>query len=100
MLQPGDTAEVTVIFRWINGSNNLGLKTNIAEISEDYNKEGIPDRDSTPGNKVWGEDDIDDAKVLLSISTGLVENIIMYAINNAQMGQLFLLIIIINVKVN
>ena len=80
LLKPGDTAEVTVIFRWINGSNNLGLKTNIAEISEDYNKEGVPDKDSTPGNKVWGEDDIDDAKVLLSISTGLVENIIMYVI--------------------
>ena len=80
LLKPGDTAEVTVIFTWINGSENLGLKTNIAEISEDYNKEGIPDRDSTPGNKVWGEDDIDDAQVLLSISTGLVQNIMMYVI--------------------
>ena len=79
LLKPGESAEVKVIFRWINGSNNLGLKTNIAEISEDYNKEGVPDRDSTPDNKKEGEDDIDDAKVILSIKTGLVFNIVMYA---------------------
>ena len=79
LLKPGESAEVKVIFRWINGSNNLGLKTNIAEISEDYNKEGVPDRDSTPDNKKEGEDDIDDAKVILSIKTGLVFNVVMYA---------------------
>ena len=79
LLKPGESAEVKVIFRWINGSNNLGLKTNTAEISEDYNKEGIPDRDSTPDNKKVGEDDIDDAKVILSIKTGLVHNIVMYS---------------------
>ena len=78
LLQPGESAEVTVIFRWINGSDNLGLKTNIAEISEDYNDEGVPDRDSTPDNQVPGEDDIDEAQVLLSISTGLIGNIMMY----------------------
>ena len=79
LLKPGESAEVKVIFRWINGSNNLGLKTNTAEISEDYNKEGIPDRDSTPDNKKAGEDDIDDAQVILSIKTGLVHNIVMYS---------------------
>ena len=78
LLKPGESAEVKVIFRWINGSNNLGLKTNIAEISEDYNKEGVPDRDSTPDNRKEGEDDIDDAKVLLSIKTGLIHNFVMY----------------------
>ena len=79
LLKPGESAEVKVIFRWINGSNNLGLKTNVAEISEDYNKEGVPDRDSTPDNRKEGEDDIDDAKVILSIKTGLVYNAVMYA---------------------
>ena len=56
----------------------MGLKTNIAEISEDYNKEGIQDRDSTPGNKKFGEDDIDTAEVLLAISTGIKNNAITY----------------------
>ena len=70
LLQPGESAEVEVVLTWINGNDNLGLKTNIAEISEDYNEPGVPDRDSTPDNQVPGEDDIDDAPVLLSVSTG------------------------------
>ena len=78
LLQPGESAQVTVIFRWINSGDNLGLKTNIAEISKDYNEEEIPDRDSTPDNQKEGEDDIDDASVLLAISTGLADNIIKY----------------------
>ena len=71
LLQPGESAEVTVILTWINGENNLGLKTNTAEISKDYNEYGTPDRDSTPNNKVPGEDDIDDAQVMLAIRTGM-----------------------------
>ena len=78
LIEPGESKDVTVIFRWIQGKDNLGLKTNIAEISEDYNKEGIPDRDSTPGNKKFGEDDIDTAEVLLAISTGIKNNAITY----------------------
>ena len=70
LLQPGESATVKVILRWINGSNNLGVKINTAEISEDYNEKNVPDRDSTPDNKKPGEDDIDDAPVLLTISTG------------------------------
>ena len=78
LLQPGQSATVKVILRWVNGQNNLGLKTNVAEISKDYNDKGVPDRDSTPDNKKPGEDDIDDASVLLTISTGILENTITY----------------------
>ena len=70
LLQPGESAEVEVVLTWINGEDNMGQMTNIAEISEDYNDKGAPDRDSTPDNQVMGEDDIDDAPVLLSIETG------------------------------
>ena len=70
LLQPGETADVEVVLTWINGENNMGQMTNIAEISEDYNDKGAPDRYSTPDNRVWGEDDMDDAPVLLSIETG------------------------------
>lgn len=70
LLQPGESADVEVILTWINGKDNMGLKINTAEISEDYNDRHVPDRDSTPDNRVPGEDDIDDAPVLLSISTG------------------------------
>ena len=75
MLQPGESATVEVILTWINDKDNMGEKTNTAEISEDYNDYGSPDIDSTPGNEEEGEDDIDIAKVILSIKTGR-ENII------------------------
>lgn len=70
ILEPGESAEVEVVLRWINGNDNLGPKTNIAEISEDYNEEDVPDKDSTPDNKKEEEDDIDDATVLLSVNQG------------------------------
>lgn len=70
LLQPGESADVEVTLTWINSKDNMGLKTNIAEISEDYNDKDVPDRDSTPDNQIPGEDDQDDAPVLLSITTG------------------------------
>ena len=70
LLQPGEYAEVEVVLTWINDENNMGLKINTAEISEDYNDYDVPDIDSTPDNKEEGEDDIDDAPVMLSVGTG------------------------------
>ena len=70
LLQPGESATVTVILKWKNDANNLGVKVNVAEISEDYNDKHAHDIDSTPNNKVEGEDDIDNAPVALSIKTG------------------------------
>ena len=70
LLQPGEYTDVEVLLTWINNGDNLGLKVNTAEISEDDNEYDVPDIDSTPDNKKPGEDDIDDAPVMLSISTG------------------------------
>ena len=71
LLKPGEFADVEVLLTWINGNDNLGLKVNTAEISEDENEWGVPDKDSTPDNQKPGEDDIDDAPVMLSVSTGV-----------------------------
>ena len=76
LLQPGESATIEVIFRWKRGANNLGLKTNIAEISEDYNDKGAPDIDSIPDNVITPdyeeqqEDDDDRALVILELKTG------------------------------
>ena len=70
LLNPGESATVQVTFRWINNENNMGVKVNTAEISEDYNEDGADDIDSTPDNKEPEEDDIDEAQVILSIKTG------------------------------
>lgn len=72
LLKPGEYADVEVLLTWINDENNMGLKVNTAEISKDYNKYNLPDIDSTPDNKKQGEDDIDDAPVMLSVSTGQI----------------------------
>ena len=69
-LEPGQTASVQVVLKWVNGENNFGTKINVAEISADKNDSDTDDIDSTPDNKVDGEDDIDNAEVMLSISTG------------------------------
>jgi hypothetical protein len=72
VLQPKETAEVTVVLTWINGSNNLGKKVNFAEISKDYNDYGWPDIDSTPDNfkDIPHEDDEDQDEVMLQVRTG------------------------------
>ena len=70
LLQPNETASVQVTLKWINGDGNFGLKTNVAEISAHKNDSNSPDIDSTPDNNKAGEDDIDDAPVMLEISTG------------------------------
>ena len=66
----GEPQTVEIIYTWINSENNLGLIVNMAEISQDYNDFDSPDIDSTPNNVTVGEDDIDDAAVLLSVRTG------------------------------
>ena len=70
LLKPGETATVKIVLTWINDANNLGEKINLAEISKDKNDSDSPDVDSTPDNKVPGEDDIDDAPVILAVKTG------------------------------
>lgn len=77
LLQPGESVTVEVIFTWINSPDNLAQKTNTAEISEDKNEYDVPDRDSTPDNKKEGEDDIDIAKVILTVSTGTAKTYFM-----------------------
>ena len=76
LLQPGDSAVIEITLQWINGQNNLALKQNWAEISKDKNDSDSPDIDSIPNNRKEGEDDIDDAPVLLSVKTGSAENYI------------------------
>lgn len=98
LLQPGESAEVEIIFTWKNNSNNLGLKTNIAEITEDYNEYGSKDIDSTPDNKQdpyekEQEDDDDFALVILSLKTGkgLSYTILITAIVTLLAGGVYLI---------
>lgn len=71
LLKPGESTTVEIVLTWENSEDNLNLKVNWAEISKDYNEyDDTPDIDSTPDNRKEGEDDIDNAPVILSIKTG------------------------------
>ena len=72
LLQPGETAEVTIVLTWINSADNMGVKVNYAEISEDFNAYKAPDIDSTPDNFTGKpvEDDEDQDEVRLNVRTG------------------------------
>ena len=73
LLEPGKSATVAVSLKWKNSEDNMGIQTNVAEISDDKNDSNTPDIDSTPNNKKDGEDDIDNAEVLITISTGVAK---------------------------
>lgn len=69
-IRPGETKSLTLVLTKAMTENNTGLIPNLAEITEDYNELGIADSNSTPGNRVKGENDLGTAEVLLSIRTG------------------------------
>ena len=87
LLNPGETAEVTVVLTWINGATNFGQKINYAEISKDENEFDWPDIDSTPNNfkDTPKEDDEDSDLVMLQIRTG-AENVMYVVIGLAFMA--------------
>lgn len=66
----GGSASTNITLKWVNSTENMGKKINVAEISKDENDFDTPDIDSVPDNQVPDEDDIDDAPVILGISTG------------------------------
>ena len=72
LLEPGESTEVEVILTWDKVAQNFGVMDNWAEISKDDNDFDSPDIDSTPDNNVHGEDDIDDAPVMVTVKTGQV----------------------------
>lgn len=80
LIKPGESQTVEIILTWINGKNNMGLKTNWAEIYEDDNDYDSPDIDSTPGNDKKGEDDEDDAPVIITTATGSAQTYITLAL--------------------
>lgn len=75
LLQPGQSATVEIVLTWKKSTTNMGVKTNWAEISKDSGD----DIDSTPDNNNKSEDDIDNAKVVLSIKTGRATTYIVLA---------------------
>lgn len=71
-LEPGETKEIKLILTKQMTESNTGLIGNTAEIAEAYNTRGAVDKDSTPGNRVRGEDDMGQADLIIGVKTGAV----------------------------
>lgn len=70
IINPGETKTLTLTLIKDLNSNNTGNIVNQAELTEVSNTLSKNDIDSTPNNKVNGEDDMSTAEVLVSIRTG------------------------------
>ena len=93
LIRPGESKEVTLTLTKKMTENNLGLYNNTAEIYEAYNDLGLEDYDSTPGNKVNGEDDMSSADVLITLKTGeviIISAIAVIAITGVCIGAYFI----------
>ena len=66
----GESKDVKLVLSMQMDGNNNGIFTNTAEIAEDYNKQGVTDVDSIPGNKDLKEDDISTAEIAIGVKTG------------------------------
>lgn len=70
VINPKETKEISLIISKDITENNTGLTSNKAEIALASNELGIQDIDSSPGNSNSTEDDMGQADVIISISTG------------------------------
>ena len=66
IIEPGETKELTLILTKTMTASNTGLTNNKAEIAEYYNSQGIVDENSSQ------DDDISQADLIVSVSTGAV----------------------------
>lgn len=69
-LAKGQEKTITLVLSREMTETNTGIVNNTAEIAESYNRLGIADRNSTPGNKSQSENDLGRADTIISISTG------------------------------
>ena len=81
IINPGETKEITLTLTKKMTANNTGTSINTAEINKASNSSEIADKDSTPGNRRTGEDDISTANLIISIKTGgVVEYTILFIV--------------------
>lgn len=69
-LQPGESRILTLVLTKSMTAEETGTYTNLAELSEVYNVNGVADINSTPNNQQNGENDMSKAELIISISTG------------------------------
>ncbi len=66
-LQPGETKELEVVLKWVNGESNFGTSENIARITDINNPANYAETTS--------EDNEDTATIVTSVETGINRNV-------------------------
>lgn len=97
IIAPGETKSLTLVLTKTMTESNVGLINNQAEIAEDSNGLGISDRDSIPGNKQKGEDDLETANLIISVKTGAAVGYISFTLS--IFGFLIAIAYLINIKI-
>ena len=69
-IQAGESKTVKLVLTKAMTDTNTGIVNNQAEISKDYNKAGIADKDSTPGDQDQKDDDMSSADLIIGVKTG------------------------------
>ena len=69
-IQAGESKTVKLVLTKAMTDTNTGIVNNQAEISKDYNKAGIADKDSAPGDQDQKDDDISAADLIIGVKTG------------------------------
>ena len=72
LLKQGEVVSLKLVLTKKLTETNTGITSNMAEIYESYNDEGIKDYNSTVANKAQSEDDLGHADVIIGIKTGVV----------------------------
>ena len=97
----GESSKIKLTLTKTINENNMGLVNNTAEIESAYNELGIKDNNSTPGNRVKGENDMGMADTIIGISTGgYVYITIGTIISTFILGTIAIIIINKNKKIN
>lgn len=66
----GESKTIKLVLTKAMTDTNTGIVNNQAEISKDYSKAGIADKDSTPGNQSQKDDDMSSADLIIGVKTG------------------------------
>lgn len=66
----GESKTIKLVLTKAMTDTNTGIVNNQAEISKDYNKAGIADKDSIPGNQNQKDDDMSSADLIIGVKTG------------------------------
>lgn len=72
LLQPGEYKDIDLTLTWINGKENIGLKTNTVEISEYKNNQNVKDTSSNSNNTNQTEN-TNESQVLITLSTNRIK---------------------------